>query len=127
MKRREFLRGAAIAGTGLLPPIRGNAAEPPPETTRLRLVHIGSICVAPQFVAKGLLNAEGFTDVQYPQVEPAAIMPAMASGEMDIGMAFAGPLIIQLDTGAPIVLSWPASTSDVTSFSGPTGFGRSVT
>jgi NitT/TauT family transport system substrate-binding protein len=104
--RREFINGLTLAGTagalGLRP--ESAAAELPPETTRLRLVHIGSICVAPQFVAKELLNAEGFTDVQYHQVEPAALMPAMASGEMDIGMAFAGPLIIHVDTGAPIVL-----------------------
>ena len=103
--RRDFLNGAsAVGATTLLGLPRYAAAEPPPETTRLRLVDIGSICVAPQFVAKELLHAEGFTDVQYHQVDPAALLPAMASGEMDIGMAFAGPLIIHVDTGAPIVL-----------------------
>jgi len=106
VSRREFLHGLTSAGTATLFAAHGApvAAELPPETTRLRLVHIGSTCVAPQFVAKQLLHAEGFTDVQYPRVEPAALLPAMASGEMDIGMAFAGPLIIHLDSGAPIVL-----------------------
>jgi NitT/TauT family transport system substrate-binding protein len=105
IERRAFLKSLAATGTGLLGHARtGAAAEPPPETTRLRLVHIGSICVAPQFVAKELLHAEGFTDVQYSQVEPAALARTMVSGQMDIGMSFAGPLIIQVDTGDPIVL-----------------------
>jgi NitT/TauT family transport system substrate-binding protein len=40
-------------------------AEPPPETTRIRLNKIRSICLAPAYVAEALLRAEGFTDVQY--------------------------------------------------------------
>ena len=34
-------------------------AEPQPETTRIRLVRIPSICQAPQYVAEELLSAEG--------------------------------------------------------------------
>jgi len=41
------------------------AAEPPPETTRLRLYEWPAICFAPHYVAKALLQGEGFTDVQY--------------------------------------------------------------
>jgi NitT/TauT family transport system substrate-binding protein len=44
--RREFLRGAVLAGAlglvGLQP--EPALAEPPPETTRVRLVKIPSIC-----------------------------------------------------------------------------------
>jgi NitT/TauT family transport system substrate-binding protein len=62
--RRQFLRAMATAGvTGLAgwrPPIA--SAEPPPETTRLRLVRIPSICQAPQYVADDLFRSEGFTD-----------------------------------------------------------------
>jgi NitT/TauT family transport system substrate-binding protein len=47
--RRRFLEGVTLAGTagllGLRP--RPVAAEPPPETTRIRLVHDPSICVTP--------------------------------------------------------------------------------
>ena len=56
--RRKFLRGITLAGTaGLLGwhPRRA-AAEPPPETTRIRLVRIPSICQAPQYVAEELLR-----------------------------------------------------------------------
>ena len=41
------------------------AAEPPPETTRIRLIQIPNICKAPQYVAEELLRCEGFTEVHY--------------------------------------------------------------
>lgn len=31
-------------------------------------------------------------------------MPTLASGDVDVGLSFSGPLIIQVDAGAPIVL-----------------------
>jgi NitT/TauT family transport system substrate-binding protein len=55
--RRRFLGGLTLAGTarllGLHP--RPVAAEPPPETRRIRLVQLPSICQAPQYVAEALL------------------------------------------------------------------------
>ena len=48
--RREFLSAAALAGTGALLglPDYGIAAEPPPETTRIKLAyHSRSLCHAP--------------------------------------------------------------------------------
>ena len=67
VSRREFLGGLTLMGTAGLLGLhsRPSAAEPPPETTRIRLVQIPSICQAPQYVAEELLRAEGFTDVQY--------------------------------------------------------------
>jgi NitT/TauT family transport system substrate-binding protein len=60
--RRRFLGGLRVAGTaGLLGlPARPVAAEPPPETTRLRLVRGPGLCVAPEYVAEELLQGEGF-------------------------------------------------------------------
>jgi hypothetical protein len=59
--RREFLGRLVLAGTagllGLKP--ESLAAEPPPETTTLRLVQNPGICVAPQYVAEQLLNQIG--------------------------------------------------------------------
>jgi hypothetical protein len=69
--RREFLTTAALAGTGALFGLRSDvrAAEPPPETTRIRLVAtFPSICRAPQYLAEEFLLGEGFTDVQYIKV-----------------------------------------------------------
>ena len=64
--RREFLTKATLAGTAGILGLKPNsfAAEPPPETTRIRLSQIPGICIAPQYVAKELLPGEGFT--RYP-------------------------------------------------------------
>src|SRR5262249_4825310 len=102
--RREFLGGLTATGAagivGLHP--RPVAAEPPPETTTLRLIQISGICIAPQYVAEELLHAEGFADVQY--IKGGDTQEALASGEVDISMGFIAPFIVHLDTGDPIVL-----------------------
>jgi NitT/TauT family transport system substrate-binding protein len=85
------------------PPTAG--AEPPPETTRIRLVQTTGMCQAPQYVAEELLRSEGFTDVQYLKKEgPEAIAGAVASGEADINMHFSGPLLLRLDRGEPVTI-----------------------
>jgi NitT/TauT family transport system substrate-binding protein len=69
---------------------------------------MAGICIAPQYVAEELLHFEGFTEVQYVEVEvtelTTAIYRRLASGEIDISMAFAPAFIIQVDAGVPIVL-----------------------
>jgi len=105
--RREFVKGlAAVAGSaglfGLDP--RQAAAEPPPETTRIRLAQIPGICVAPQYVAEELLRGEGFSDVQYVKVASGAMYKAFGAGDIDISMAFVAPFIMQVDVGNPLVL-----------------------
>jgi NitT/TauT family transport system substrate-binding protein len=108
--RREFLAGLALAGTtGLFQlGIRPVAAEPPPETTRIRLHKMAGICIAPQYVAEEFLHREGFTEVQYVEVDlselTTAIYRRLASGAVDISMAFAPPFIMQVDAGAPVVI-----------------------
>jgi NitT/TauT family transport system substrate-binding protein len=104
--RRQFLGRLTMAGAaGLLSlPPKPSAAEPPPETTRIRLVQIPSICQAPQYVAEELLRGEGFTDVQYIKKGGAlGITEALASGEANINNHFAGPSIIRVEAGDPIV------------------------
>ena len=107
--RREFLSELTLAGAvgllGLQP--RSVGAEPPPETTTLRInrtlgVVGGGICTAPQFVAEELLQSEGFTDVQY--VKTGRQTPqALASGEADIGVTSVFTFISQMDAGGPVV------------------------
>jgi NitT/TauT family transport system substrate-binding protein len=89
------------------------AAEPPPETTRLRLHKTSGICVAPQYVAEELLRAEGFREVHYVEMDSIAAVSTkigssmyqqLAAGAIDIGMAFVTPFILQVDAGVPIVL-----------------------
>jgi len=107
MRRRELLRGvgAAAAAAALAGGLRTADAEAPPETTRIVLLQTASMCQAPQYVAEELLRGEGFTDVRYiKQDGQRAIADALASGEASINMHFSGPLILRLDTGAPITI-----------------------
>jgi NitT/TauT family transport system substrate-binding protein len=103
--RRDLLHG--IAGTaGLLGWPPGHASgQPPLETTRIKLIEISGICIAPQYVAKDLLHSEGFTDVQYFQAAAGiATAKALAAGSADISLNFVAPNIIQMSAGDPIVL-----------------------
>lgn len=105
--RRRFLGGLALLGAseflGLVP--NPAHAEPPPETRKLRLVQIPSICMAPQYVAEELLKSEGFSEVQYVQKQGGkGIESALASGEADINLHYAAPLLLRLDAGDPIVV-----------------------
>jgi NitT/TauT family transport system substrate-binding protein len=105
--RRRFLYGLTLTGTaGLLTlHARPVAAEPPPETTRIRLVQIPGICQAPQYVAEALLRSEGFTEVHYlRKARTTDIETALASGEADLNGHFAAPTLLRLEAGDPIVI-----------------------
>ena len=81
------------------------AAEPPPETTRIRIPQIPSTCRSPEWIAEELLRTEGFTDVQYIPVQGTqGVERALASGEADIGGHFAAPVILRLEAGDPVVM-----------------------
>ena len=104
--RRRFLGGLTLAGTagllGLHP--RPVAAEPPPETTKIRLMRRPAICAVPEYLAEEFLWGEGFTEVQYVKTTGGAgVSKALASGEADISMVFSGPLLLRVDAGDPIV------------------------
>lgn len=102
--RRDWLYAAGAAGLSGSAAVFA-AAEPPPETTRIRLSKIRSICLAPQYVAEELLRAEGFTDVQYIEGASGATGPQrMSAGQIDIGMDFSAKLVQTLDQGAPLVV-----------------------
>src|SRR5262245_57081945 len=106
--RRRFLGGLTLAGTAGLLGLRSMpvTAEPPPETTRLRLGQIRSICRAPQYLTEEFLRGEGFTDVQYVARGKGSVglAKALAAGEIDMTMQYIGPSIIQVDRGDPVVL-----------------------
>ena len=104
--RRGFLGGLAVSGAaGLFGLDAPAAAEPPPETTRLKLLKFPSLCLAPQYVAEELLRGEGFTEVRYLEFpeEGIAAYGRVASGELDISQGFIAPSVVQVDQGAPIV------------------------
>ena len=104
--RREFLKTATLAGPasvlGAHP--RPVAAEPPPETTRLRVVHTLAVCEAPSFVAEELLRGEGFTDVEYVfKTGGTPPFQAVASGEGDILLTFVAQGIRRMDLDDPFL------------------------
>jgi NitT/TauT family transport system substrate-binding protein len=105
--RRQFLSGLTLAGTagllGLHP--RPVAAEPPPETTRLRLMRKPSICKAAEYVAEDLLQGEGFTEVHYVKAETFVdSQKALAAGAVDLTMFFSPPFLLHLEAGDPLVV-----------------------
>jgi len=108
--RRVLMRALASAGiVGLSGRFADAAsAEPPPETTRIRLSKVPSACLAPQFVAEELLRAEGFEQIEYvgPAMQGGGVPGAqrMGAGETDIAMNFAAPLVVAIDMGTPIVV-----------------------
>jgi NitT/TauT family transport system substrate-binding protein len=103
--RRDFLASASLAAAaGLLGPRGSLADEGPPETTMIRVTKMPGICIAPQYVAKELLAAEGFTEVHYVELPAAVQHLAMASGDIDLSLHFAAPLVTTIDAGQPITV-----------------------
>jgi NitT/TauT family transport system substrate-binding protein len=105
--RREFLAGLALEGAAGILGLRPDfaAAEPPPETTQIKLLlQSGNICQGLLFLAQEALPQEGFTEVQY-VVKPtvAEYHQALASGEGDISTPFAAVGLVSMVEGAPIV------------------------
>ena len=104
--RRAFVGGLTMTATAGFVGLRPEpaAAEPPLETSRLRLAHHQSICSAPSFLAKEFLPAEGFTDVQDVKTVGTLSIKAVVAKEIDIAMNYAGPLAVRVDAGDPIVI-----------------------
>jgi NitT/TauT family transport system substrate-binding protein len=113
-----FLRGVTLAGTmGLLGVhSRPVAAEPPPETTSIRIVNAeGFVCLAPQWVAQELLRLEGFTSIRYVEVTEADIRreetantqagaEMSARGAADFTIINTAQLAFTMDAGVPITV-----------------------
>lgn len=97
---------AVLAGCSRLsPPVAPTRGEASLETTRIRLPRATSACQAPIWLADDLLRAEGFSDVEYVAYGPGIsnAQQALARGHVDVAMSFAGPAIIHVDAGDPIV------------------------
>jgi NitT/TauT family transport system substrate-binding protein len=103
--RRGFLASMAALGAGsLLNLPRTAAAEPPPETRKVRFYHAPAICLAPQYLAADLLRLEGFDQIEYVKLETTPGPEALATDQADLTMWDIPSLIPALDAGGPIVL-----------------------
>jgi len=101
--RRAFLRGAAATGTAAAAGLRAGraAAEPPPETTTIRLLQFPSGCQGPLYVADDLLRAEGFQDVRYVRSDTTqSVYSEVTVRTVDLGLSFSAPFIVDVDRGA---------------------------
>jgi NitT/TauT family transport system substrate-binding protein len=95
--RRSFLTGASVLGAASLFGIHDTAAaDPPPETTRIRLIRDVSICTAPQLLAEAFLRLEGFSDVAYSEVTSGNLYEMVDAGACDMTLETAPALVYGL-------------------------------
>ena len=107
LRRRAFLARTSVLGaTGLFGPLpHALAADPPPETTRVRLVHAPFICLAPQYLAAEFFPVEGITDWEYLQLgSRSGGIDAIVEGRADMTMWDSHSPIPLIDAGKPIVV-----------------------
>jgi NitT/TauT family transport system substrate-binding protein len=105
--RREFVSRSTLVGTAGLLGLRPEpvAAEPLPETTRIRLVRSPAICISPLYLAEELLRLEGFTEVEYVQFKTGNLFTqAVAAGQVDLALNFIGPLVVSVEDYTSVVI-----------------------
>ena len=101
--RRDFLAAAgALGAASLIGVPRIASAEPAPETRKIRLIHTPAICFAPQYLAEELLRLEGFSEVEYVEVNRPGV-EVLAAGEADVSMWDFPSGLPTLDAGKPVV------------------------
>ena len=105
--RRAFMTGLTLVGSagwlGVRPEPVG--ADPPPETTTLKLVQFPIACFAPYYLAEELLRGEGFTDVRYAKLAPSQTnLKALSSGDVHLTVTDIHTALLHLDAEASIVL-----------------------
>ena len=103
LSRRQFMASApAAVAVGLIGG-PGFADDAPPETTTLRLAYYDNICLAPTLIARELLRAEGFNEIQYVRAPESFTFPELvARGGVHFASTFAGTLAYHLDNDLPI-------------------------
>jgi NitT/TauT family transport system substrate-binding protein len=114
--RRAFLATLSAAGAATVLRSRSTLAdEGPPEVTTIRIRRepgevklIGGgvdapYCIAPSYVAKELLQAEGFTDIQHPPIQGGSVLSqAFEQNAVDFALVSPGGLVSRIESGVPI-------------------------
>ncbi len=107
--RRRFLGqiSSAVSLAMLASATSTFAAEPPPETTTIRLVHdvnVPILCYGPMIIAEQFLRLEGFTEIHHEGYGDAiADAEVVAEGRADIAINVGSDLVSALDKGTPVV------------------------
>src|SRR5947208_4947015 len=109
--RRRFLTSLSLtAAAALVGAPKSARAEPPPETTTVRLSNTTwASCTIPPYIAQELLHAEGITDVRYVVPDWDKEMQQdtsewFARGETDFDWNFTPVTIRSIEAGVPIKL-----------------------
>ena len=103
LNRRHILAGlpALLAGLHAPPAI----AEPPPETTVIRLpIWPTGGCIAPLYLAEDLLRAEGFSEVRYLAATGTSPPAMLANGDIDFDMEDGFDYLPMIDAGKSLTL-----------------------
>jgi NitT/TauT family transport system substrate-binding protein len=95
---------ASVAGLVGAP--KSGYAEPPPETTTVRLPGFPTAsCEVPAYVAESLLRAEGFTDVRYVEGDSGVDTSVwLARGDVDFDWNYGAIHIASIESGVPITV-----------------------
>src|SRR2546426_7052034 len=102
--RRRFLANtSALGAASFLALPRTSLAEPPPEIHKIRLVKTPAICLAPEYLAEELLRLEGFTEVEYVEMDPTGAQMLFAN-RADVANCPPPEGLPYLDAGKPLVL-----------------------
>ena len=104
--RRRFLANtSALGAASFLGLSRTAAAEASPETSRIRIVKVPAICLAPEYLAEELLRLEGFSTIEYVTVEQTGDTNSdlLSANRADITAVAPPNLLPYLDAGKPIV------------------------
>jgi NitT/TauT family transport system substrate-binding protein len=105
--RRKFLSALTLAGTANFLALRHEsiAAEPPPETDKIRVIEPPEICAGTTLIAaQELLKGEGFTQLQVKKATGIDGVNAVARGEADFSITPVPSLVTRLDKGEPLML-----------------------
>ena len=103
LNRREFMKRAALTGAAAYLGFDYElaAAEPPPETTTIRIRQWRPACWAPIHVAEPLLREEGFTDVQYVNAPGPVYAKLLKDAAVDISPEFVALSMYQIEKHKP--------------------------
>jgi NitT/TauT family transport system substrate-binding protein len=104
LSRRRFLATASALSAGSLLGIpHPAAAEPPPEVTKIRLVHAPAICLTPQYLAEELLRLEGFSEIEYVDLPVTKSLIPLEAGRADMTMGASPDVVAALDAGRSVL------------------------
>lgn len=103
--RRSFLSKTSVLGAATLFGVPMTAAaETPPETRRIRILHTPGICLVPQYLAADLLRLEGFSEVEYVDDPDNSGFGGVAADKADVTINDAPGSLPVLDAEKSVVL-----------------------